>query len=112
MVLFDNNYPVFIERFPGFDQELHSIFVCQLGDHPLDPNAVVFLLRGEILKSLRIEMPHIPVLQNLFGLFDILFTLIYYVYLHILENTFRKIEHRSYFAILPIPAPQSSTLPA
>lgn len=47
-----------------------------MGYHPLDPYTVILLLEVELLKSLRIEMLDIFILQDLFSFFNILLALI------------------------------------
>lgn len=84
--------------------------IVEVGEDPLDPYAVIFLLEGKLLQALHIKVTHVlPILQINFGLLHQLRTLVHQVHLCLIPFTVLNTWHRSCFDILPIPAPQSST---
>lgn len=111
MILFQNNKSTFVQCLFAFFQENDCIFVSKLGKYPLDPNTIIFLLKLKFLKPFRIKMTNIFILENLLSFFYIFLALINHINLNIDIFTSLKTWHKSYLDILPIPAPQSMTLP-
>ena len=70
MILFEHDDSAFRERRFGPFEEVNSVLIIQVGNDPLDPDAVVFLCELKLLKAFDVEMSDVFVLEDLFGPFD------------------------------------------
>ncbi len=110
MILFQYDYTTLIQRLFAFKKKFQSVIIIQMRKYPLNPNAVVFFFKLEALKPLNVKMSYIFLfLQKLFCFGNQFLTLINDINLDNSTITVLKTWQRSYFDILPIPAPQSKT---
>ena len=81
MVFLYHDNPIFIQGLLCFEEKLHSIFIGEMREDPLDPYTVVFFLRGEVLESFGIKMANIVPFEDLLCLLNVFLTLINDVHL-------------------------------